>query len=59
MLEILGHVVRSVWRPIISFQVFQQAQENGVNSHQVDTEEGIGNKVASKYNENNWSPSVM
>ena len=57
--QILGHVVRSLQASIISLQVLQEAEEEGVNRHGVDTKEGTGNQVASNHNKHNWGEVVV
>ena len=59
LLQALGHVVRPLHASVVSLQILQEAKEESVHSHGVDTEEGTGNKVTANSNEDNGSPTVI
>ena len=45
LLQALGHVVRPLHASVVSLQILQEAKEESVHSHGVDTEESACNEV--------------
>ena len=59
LLQLLGHVVRFLRGPVVPLQVLQEAEEECVNRHVVDSEEGAGNDVTTHHNEDNRGDGVV
>ena len=58
-LQVLGHVVRLLRAPVVPLQVLQEAEEERVHCHGVDSEEGAGDDVTTNNNEHNRSVVVV
>ena len=59
LLQLLGHVVRFLRRAVVPLQVLQEAEEECVHGHVVDTKEGTGDDVTTYHNEDNRSDRVV
>ena len=59
LLQALGHVVRSLHASVISLQILQEAKEESVHSHGVDTEESACNEVTADRDNHDGSEVVV
>ena len=59
LLQALGHVVRPLHAPVISLQILQEAKEESVHSHGVDTEESTCNEVTANCDNHDGSEVVV
>ena len=59
LLQALGHVVRPLHASVISLQILQEAKEESVHSHCVDTEESACNEVTANRDNHDGSEVVV
>ena len=59
LLQALGHVVRPLHAPVVSLQILQEAKEESVHSHGVDTEESTCYEVTADRDYHDWSEVVV
>lgn len=57
--EAFGHIVRFLQSSIVTLQVLQEAEEECVDTHVVDTEEAVSYEVAAEHHRNNRHPVVV
>lgn len=55
LLQAFGHKIRPLRGSVISFQVFQEAQKQRINGHNINAEKRAGYEISTNDNDCDWS----